>query len=283
MVKVVIYADDESVEKEIDIDRDEFVIGRRRSNDVQILDPTVSGSHARVRINGHSLQLTDLGSTNGTEVSGKRVQMAEVLLGQRFRLGSRQIAIFLDRSSEGGQGGEAAHRETKIMREGKPDVGMSLRLIAFPESATIPSANSGFRTHVLLAQLARKPMLIGSSRHCSFVIESDRIGPEHARLSEREGRFFIQSLAADETVLVNGNPVIEAVLAPGDEVRFGDLVYRVEEGDDAPAVPIIEQDGDCAAPAAASNCREASATSRFVWIAVAVAIVIALVIGFLLT
>ncbi|MCW5935340.1 MAG: FHA domain-containing protein [Fimbriimonadia bacterium] len=48
-------------------------LGRRDSNDIQLSDPYVSGQHAQVEIVGDRIQLTDLGSTNGTFIEGERL------------------------------------------------------------------------------------------------------------------------------------------------------------------------------------------------------------------
>ena len=50
-----------------------FVIGRSTSATLTIASPTVSSSHAELRVEGDDLRVRDLGSTNGTFVNGIRV------------------------------------------------------------------------------------------------------------------------------------------------------------------------------------------------------------------
>lgn len=50
------------------------VIGRDPGCDIVIADPNVSKKHAKISVQGPSVFLEDLGSTNGTFVNGKRVQ-----------------------------------------------------------------------------------------------------------------------------------------------------------------------------------------------------------------
>lgn len=76
-------------------DRTVWVLGRSRSCDVRLLDPEVSGQHARLACRGGRWSVVDLGSTNGTWVNGERIAYRllepddELVLGAlRGRLGS---------------------------------------------------------------------------------------------------------------------------------------------------------------------------------------------------
>src|SRR6201993_5486508 len=60
------------------LDQKRSVLGRSRDADVQIEDPNVSRRHAEIVQEGSVYWLVDLGSTNGTEVEGKRVQRARL-------------------------------------------------------------------------------------------------------------------------------------------------------------------------------------------------------------
>ena len=53
------------------------VIGRSKDCDIQLADPNVSRRHAEVRQEGAAYWLVDLGSTNGIEVNGQRVEAGE--------------------------------------------------------------------------------------------------------------------------------------------------------------------------------------------------------------
>ncbi len=56
------------------IDVEPYVIGRKPGVSLRLQFRTVSGQHAALSIRDGALQLTDLGSTNGTYVNGKRVE-----------------------------------------------------------------------------------------------------------------------------------------------------------------------------------------------------------------
>ncbi len=52
---------------------DGLTIGRSKSNDIQILDPFVSGSHARIVRQEDQYRLEDLQSANGTLLNGYQI------------------------------------------------------------------------------------------------------------------------------------------------------------------------------------------------------------------
>lgn len=72
-------------------------IGRSRQCDVVLDDPNVSRQHAEIRPHGDSWVLTDLGSTNGCVVNGRRVEGPEVIrTGDAIELGTSSITFELE-------------------------------------------------------------------------------------------------------------------------------------------------------------------------------------------
>ncbi len=72
-----------------------ILIGRAPSNDVVIATEGVSKLHARIKLSGEELQLTDAGSTNGTYVNGRPVAEDPVLLqhGDEIAFGQRTFKL----------------------------------------------------------------------------------------------------------------------------------------------------------------------------------------------
>jgi Protein of unknown function (DUF3662)/FHA domain len=72
-------------------------MGRSRQCDVMLDDPNVSRTHAEIRARGGSWVLTDLGSTNGSRLNGRRVDGSEVLKpGDEIELGTSRITFELE-------------------------------------------------------------------------------------------------------------------------------------------------------------------------------------------
>lgn len=71
-------------------------LGRSRQCDVVVDDPNVSRSHAELRPRGGSWVLTDLGSTNGSSVNGRRIDAPTVVKpGDEIELGTAAMRFDL--------------------------------------------------------------------------------------------------------------------------------------------------------------------------------------------
>jgi hypothetical protein len=79
------------------LDKKRSVLGRSRDADVQIEDPNVSRRHAEVVQEGSAYWVIDLGSTNGTEVNGRRVQRAKLDEGSSFTIGETTVTFSTER------------------------------------------------------------------------------------------------------------------------------------------------------------------------------------------
>jgi hypothetical protein len=70
-----------------------IVLGRSREADVRVADVNVSRRHAELRQEGASYWIVDLGSTNGLEVNGKRVDRARLRDGDRITIGATEVVF----------------------------------------------------------------------------------------------------------------------------------------------------------------------------------------------
>jgi pSer/pThr/pTyr-binding forkhead associated (FHA) protein len=75
------------------IDKGSVVIGRSKDCDIRLADPNVSRRHAEVRQEGTAYWLLDLGSTNGTNVNGRRQQRAKLEHDDRITVGSTDLVF----------------------------------------------------------------------------------------------------------------------------------------------------------------------------------------------
>ena len=84
--------------KVVPLEKPRTVIGRAGC-DLELKDPQLSRQHALIAINGTSVRLEDLGSTNGTFVDESRIETAELTDRSEFRIGSHEL-LFVMRDRE---------------------------------------------------------------------------------------------------------------------------------------------------------------------------------------
>jgi hypothetical protein len=70
-----------------------FVIGRSRECDLRVSDGNASRRHAEITREGDSFVLADLGSTNGTELNGRRISREELANGDRITIGATDLVF----------------------------------------------------------------------------------------------------------------------------------------------------------------------------------------------
>ncbi len=80
---------------ELPVDRDWMVVGRGRTADVIIAEPTISRAHAAIGYDGEEFFVEDLGSTNGTAVNGKREPRMKIVSGDEVQLGKLLLQVTL--------------------------------------------------------------------------------------------------------------------------------------------------------------------------------------------
>ncbi len=80
---------------EVCLDRDWVVIGRGRSADVVIAEPTISRAHAAIGFDSDGFFVQDLGSTNGTLVNGAKTQRAVLKRDDEIQMGKLVVGVSL--------------------------------------------------------------------------------------------------------------------------------------------------------------------------------------------
>ncbi len=67
--------------------------GRSADSDIFLADVTVSRHHAVFKVDSEGLTVTDLGSTNGTYVNGRRHEIAALAPGDELMLGKFHLVV----------------------------------------------------------------------------------------------------------------------------------------------------------------------------------------------
>lgn len=95
MPKIVVSLNGQ-IQKEIDLDKSRWNIGRRPNNDLVLDHLAVSGRHAAVDISSEGSYLLDLGSTNGTTVNGQPIKKHLLQNNDLIEVGKYQLKFKMD-------------------------------------------------------------------------------------------------------------------------------------------------------------------------------------------
>jgi pSer/pThr/pTyr-binding forkhead associated (FHA) protein len=74
------------------VNKDRFIIGRgKQTSDLTIKDPNVSRQHAMIEFSNGQYYIVDMGSTNGVEYAGQRVQRRAIGDGDVFKVCDHEL------------------------------------------------------------------------------------------------------------------------------------------------------------------------------------------------
>jgi pSer/pThr/pTyr-binding forkhead associated (FHA) protein len=217
-----------------------LTIGRLPDNKVVIDNPAVSGHHARIVLEGSSVVIEDLNSTNGTFVHGRPVTRHVLQHGDEVLIGKHQLAFdatgtVASVSSPALQGlGDTVYLDTKqhrALRAGiasaKAEAMRAAESPRPPMKAPAPVASSARRVGVLRVmsgrsehieyELERHTSLIGRSATAQVRLQG-WFKPYVAVAIARSGDSYVATLLGGRTQ-INNQP-----LAARHELKDGDIL-----------------------------------------------------------
>jgi pSer/pThr/pTyr-binding forkhead associated (FHA) protein len=81
---------------EISLEKPRVTIGRAKTAEVVVDDASISHQHAALELGSNGYRIRDLGSTNGVQVNGARMALAELKHGDRFALGQIELRYVVE-------------------------------------------------------------------------------------------------------------------------------------------------------------------------------------------
>ena len=208
-------------------------LGRSTCNDVVIPDPRASRAHARLECDETGCVLVDLGSANGTQVNGARVERTSLADGDTIAIGDTVLRF------------EAAPAEPPP-DEPPPDVtrlDSASDVDATLAGATLPIRlnDSGAPRLAIHSRdgtwevvLDRDGLTIGRDPSSDVWLDDPLASRHHARIERTGGRLVLRDAGSRNGTWVGSDRIDEAVLRPSLTVRIGGarLVYKPGFGPD---------------------------------------------------
>jgi len=189
-----------------------LVVGRRGQGVLVIDGPELSRRHAVLWLQDGSWRVRDEGSLNGTFVNGQRITETVLAPGDRVNFGGK-AEYRLEIKTRDQDGTRTAH----------PVVARSDTLVSRLFCLGLAPQDGG-RTLVL-----RRPLtIVGRNATADLVLDDPGVSGIHARIERSGGRTNLLDSGSRNGTVVNGKTVKRAVLAPGDEVVFGNRAFLVK-------------------------------------------------------
>jgi pSer/pThr/pTyr-binding forkhead associated (FHA) protein len=196
----------------LSLDAPRIVIGRSRSADVRVPDPSISSRHATIRQRGAEYLLLDEGSTNGTFVGGQRLSPGSpYLLGKHTAV--RVGRVWLDISVE---------QVPPSIEPGKITRDIALGLIAGALEASgnpcaprlVVRGGPAQGAELALSEL-RRVYTIGRGDDADLDLHDEEVSTSHVEVTRRGGDVLVRDAGSQ-----NGGNVDGVALVPRKPVLF---------------------------------------------------------------
>ncbi|MCA9627136.1 MAG: sigma 54-interacting transcriptional regulator, partial [Myxococcales bacterium] len=161
---------------------DDLVIGRSRSAADSVDHKSVSREHARVRLAGGGVEIVDLGSSNGTRVSGASIrpnQPMQVPLGALVQLGS--VVLVVEQAAAPSQ----VAPEQRSLGQRMQELGQLIASVAASDISVVLCGETGVGKDVMASQIharsrrARHPLVrLNCAALAENLLESELFGHE---------------------------------------------------------------------------------------------------------
>jgi hypothetical protein len=148
----------------LEITSERMSLGRAEDNQLVIADDSVSSHHGEVGFDGTNWIFSDLGSTNGTKISGERVEALQLAHGGSFTLGDVECVFFGDEQASAPAAGGGSSRTVSSGSLASRPYDRSLRTGFGPKKVVKGSGSGGMIALGFLGLLASGAAIYFSSQ-----------------------------------------------------------------------------------------------------------------------
>lgn len=188
-----------------------ITIGRSATNALVIDDPVAGDVHVEVLVDNENLTLRNLLPASPVLVNNVKVTNdCELKPEDQITIGAVELIVIDPK------------RESKALVEETSNV-TELR----------PSKNTGWSlksNHTALGNRVfpiKEMTVIGRANDCDISLAAAHLSRRHAQLQVIDGMLFVKDLGSANGTFLNGQPVTEARVKRGDELRFDALSFGV--------------------------------------------------------
>ncbi|MCP8898823.1 FHA domain-containing protein [Gilvimarinus xylanilyticus] len=185
-------------------------IGRDRGNPMVVSSPNIADKHLLIEVEHETLHLVNLVPGSQVEVNGNQVE-------ERCRLKARDIINLLGVQLEIIDPKDESVAEPVVPKRTNPRA---------PKATgwALKANSSALGNRVFPLKLSN---VVGRATECDISLAAAHLSRRHAELSIVEGVLYVKDLGSANGTFLNGQPVTEARVKRGDELRFDTLAFGV--------------------------------------------------------
>jgi len=203
MDKIVIFKDNAEM-AEIQLDKQEYSIGRDADADIRLNDPSVSRHHARLIKAYTDFFIEDLGSTNGSQLNGRSISKHVFKSDDKLTIGSFSLCFVSEVSTEEGDIDKTVVIQPDVARAARSRRLSSLKIT--PKSATL--------------RFFRGPQKGSSEKVDRSLYTIGKPGGHVAVIARRPKGFYLLHIGGDSYPRIND-----------EEIQAGGAGVQLNEGD----------------------------------------------------
>jgi pSer/pThr/pTyr-binding forkhead associated (FHA) protein len=212
----------------MDLSQGEITIGRDADRQMVLPSASVSRRHARVIIQDGRPCVVDDGSSNGVLVNGVRIA-APTAIGPATQVDLAEFRLTVEPLTQT-QGVAPLPPPQRTMAAPAPvPVGPTMMPGPMPgavEELKLVGESGVFRGREF--PIGMGTISVGRSTDNDLVFDDPSLSRKHARIHRDGARLEVEDLGSSNGTFVNGRRVGKGAVNPGDQVRFGDVTFRVD-------------------------------------------------------
>ncbi|MBN2048647.1 MAG: FHA domain-containing protein [Anaerolineaceae bacterium] len=209
-----------------------YVLGRIEQADIVLASPNISRKHAQLKLSAEGAALMDLGSSNGTQLSGTPLPPREEVLlqpDQVFMIGPYELKLTWERSVP--VAGDATYVEDATSFRPPKPLTVDRMQVEPPAAFVVQIENADGNAEEI--QLGEGTYSIGRTSTSDIQLDDSKVSRNHATLELRKGRLLITDLGSANGTLLDGKdlqPNEPSPLELGHQIRVADFNIRVSAG-----------------------------------------------------
>jgi ABC transport system ATP-binding/permease protein len=214
-----------------------YIIGRSEDCDITLADAGVSRKHAQLEVHADACFITDLGSANGTDIGGRKLNANEktpvvsraVVNIFKFQLTAESLSQAVSATRP-----IPSAMETRV--PGEPD---RTYVAAGPDQTRTSAMPAASPINLRFRQgngpwkevpLREGEQFVGRGSECSVRVNSQMISRKHARIAVRGSNVWVADLGSKNGVIKGGIPIVpnqNHPLVGGDNFQIGEFTFEL--------------------------------------------------------